>query len=74
MSSMKNMINFSISGMNTMFMRYIKCFSTFVNPNDKTLIKTVSSGECCLEDIFRLNLDLMIFGVEINLVEHLGSC
>jgi hypothetical protein len=36
MSSMKTIMDSSNSGMNMEFMRYMKCASTFVNPNNMT--------------------------------------
>jgi hypothetical protein len=36
MSSMKNMINLSNSGMNAEFIRYMKCEGALVSPNDTT--------------------------------------
>jgi hypothetical protein len=36
MSPMKTMNNLSNSGMKIELMRYMKCFSAFVNPNDMT--------------------------------------
>jgi hypothetical protein len=36
MLSMKTTMNLSNSGMETEFMRYIKCAGAFVNPNDMT--------------------------------------
>jgi hypothetical protein len=41
--------------------------------HDKILIKPVSQRESRLGDIFDMNFNLMIAGVEINLGEHLGS-
>jgi hypothetical protein len=68
------MTNLSSFGMNTEFMRYMKCASAFVNPNGITkYLEIIYSRESHLGYIFGLNLDLMIAGAKINLGEHLGS-
>jgi hypothetical protein len=73
MSSMETTINLSNSGMNTEFMRYIKCAGALVNPNDKKIfIKLVSRRESCHGDIFSTNLNLMIAGAEINFGTNLN--
>jgi hypothetical protein len=41
--------------------------------HDKILIEFVSHSECSLGDIFGMDLNLVIIGVEINIGEHLGS-
>jgi hypothetical protein len=74
MSSMNTTTNLSNSGMNTEFIRYMKCVGAFVNPNDEILIKPVSHRESRLGDIFITDFNLMIAGAKINLGEHLGSC
>jgi hypothetical protein len=74
MSSMKTTMNLSNSGMNTEFMRYMKCVDAFVKPNNMTRYsESVSHSESSLGDIFSTDLNLVIIRVEINLGEHLGS-
>jgi hypothetical protein len=75
MSSINTTMNWSSPGMKTKFMRYMKCASALINPNDMTRYSTEAISHCegCLGYIFGMNLDLVIARVEINLGEYLGS-
>jgi hypothetical protein len=75
MSSMKTTTNFSYSGMNIEFIKYVKWAGAFVNPKDITKYskKPIPSGECGLGYILGLNSDMMIARSEINFRKHPGS-
>jgi hypothetical protein len=65
---MKTTINMSNSGMNTEFIRYMKCVGALVNPNDitKYSYNPKPDREVSLRDIFQTDLDLMITQTEID--------
>jgi hypothetical protein len=66
---MKTTTNLSNSGMNTEFIRYMKCAGALVSPNDitKYSYNLYLVEKAVLGDIFRMDLDLMITQTDINL-------
>jgi hypothetical protein len=72
---MKTTTNLSNSGMNTEFIRYMKCAGALVSPNDikKMLIHPIPGGEGGLRNVFRADLDLMITQMKIDLGKDLST-
>jgi hypothetical protein len=74
MSSIKTMTNLSSSGMNTEFIRYMKCARALVSSNDnKILIQPIPGGESSLRDVFQIDLDLMVTQTKIDLWKDLHT-
>jgi hypothetical protein len=69
MSSMKTTTNLSNSGMNTEFIRYMKCARALVSPNDitKYSYNLYLVENAVLGTSFWTDLDLMITQTEIDL-------
>jgi hypothetical protein len=65
---------FSNSGINTKFIRYVKWAGAFVNLKDNQIFElSVPHSKCGLGYIFGSDTDLMIARPEVNFREYLSS-